>query len=195
MDLAHRERADLAATHRSVAEEVEGLGRMLDDLLYLARSDGGDLGGAAVGVDLGSLLQQEAGKLRRARVPVAVSAAPAAIVAGRTDQLVRAIRNLLDNAIRHASAQVASSVAAAGDVVRLVVEDDGPGVPAEDRERIFERFARLDEARSAATGGTGLGLAIVRDIIERHGGRVFVDPQHAVGARFVVELPVLGAAR
>jgi signal transduction histidine kinase len=71
---------------------------------------------------------------------------------------------------------------------RLVVSDDGPGIPASERERIFERFARLDDARSRATGGTGLGLAIVREIVERHGGSVSVDGVDR-GARFVVELP------
>ncbi len=192
VDLAHPERADLAATHRSVAEEVEGLGRMLEDLLYLARSDAGDLDRSATSVDVSELLEQEVARLGDARVPVTVSAAPVTTVGGRADQLARAIRNLLDNAVRHASAGVASSVAVADGAVRLVVEDDGPGIPAPDRERVFERFARVDEARSAATGGTGLGLAIVRDIVERHGGRVFVDPRHTDGTRFVVELPVSG---
>jgi signal transduction histidine kinase len=71
----------------------------------------------------------------------------------------------------------------------LAVADDGPGVPTADRERVFERFARLDEARSRDRGGTGLGLAIVRDIVERHGGCVFLDDAASDGATFVVRLP------
>lgn len=80
---------------------------------------------------------------------------------------------------------------AAPDTVTLVVEDDGPGVPPADRERIFERFTRLDDARSRANGmfgGTGLGLAIVKEIVDAHGGRVTVE-DGAAGARFVVTLP------
>lgn len=73
--------------------------------------------------------------------------------------------------------------------MELAVEDDGPGVPADQAERIFERFARLDDARSAGDGGTGLGLAIAREIVERHGGMLTLDRHHRSGARFVMRLP------
>jgi signal transduction histidine kinase len=69
------------------------------------------------------------------------------------------------------------------------VADDGPGIPEADRERVFERFTRLDAARGAGTGGTGLGLAIAREIVERHGGTIRVDPDRDDGARLVIELP------
>jgi signal transduction histidine kinase len=71
----------------------------------------------------------------------------------------------------------------------LTVADDGPGIPELERERVFERFARLDDARSADTGGTGLGLAITRDIVERHGGTITIDPDHRLGTRFRITLP------
>ncbi len=71
----------------------------------------------------------------------------------------------------------------------VAVEDDGPGIPAGEHERIFERFARLDEGRAASDGGTGLGLAIARDIVERHGGALTVDTAYTGGARFVITLP------
>ncbi len=98
------------------------------------------------------------------------------------------MRNLLDNAARHASSEVTVELRTNGDTVTLVVEDDGTGVAPADRERIFERFARVDDARSRPGGGTGLGLAIVREIVGRHAGRVAVEDGSS-GARFVVRLP------
>jgi signal transduction histidine kinase len=110
-------------------------------------------------------------------------------VVGDRDQLARAERNLADNAARHASSTVTFTVAEADGEAVLTAADDGPGIAAEDRERVFERFTRLDDARSAASGGTGLGLAITREIVERHGGRVTIDPDWPVGTRLVVVLP------
>ena len=76
-----------------------------------------------------------------------------------------------------------------GDSVQLIVDDDGPGIDRNDRERVFERFTRLDEARTRESGGSGLGLAIVRDLVERHGGTVRIDTAPIGGARFVVVFP------
>jgi signal transduction histidine kinase len=112
------------------------------------------------------------------------------VVAGDAAQLDRLLANLLDNAERHAATRVTVSLHAgpAGDVT-LAVSDDGPGIPAADRERIFDRFARLDEARTRSDGGTGLGLAIARDICRRHGGTLTVTAADGGGARFVASLP------
>ncbi|HVA75028.1 MAG TPA: HAMP domain-containing sensor histidine kinase [Acidimicrobiales bacterium] len=101
----------------------------------------------------------------------------------------RVVANLVDNAQRHAATHVTVAVTADGDWTELVVQDDGPGLAPTDRERVFERFTRLDEARSSDHGGAGLGLAIVKDIVARHGGTVgFVDCPR--GARVVVRLPL-----
>ena len=81
------------------------------------------------------------------------------------------------------------SVGTAGETAVVAVTDDGPGIPPEQRDEVFERFTRLDGARSAGDGGTGLGLAIVREVVEGHGGTIAVDPDHASGARLVVTLP------
>jgi two-component system OmpR family response regulator len=108
------------------------------------------------------------------------------------EELTRLVRNLLENAERHAASIIRVRLSASDGGVLLVVEDDGPGVPPEQRERIFDRFARVDDARTRATGGTGLGLAIVKSIAERYGGTVSVENATAVngqgGARFAVRL-------
>ena len=104
------------------------------------------------------------------------------------------MRNLLENAERHARTAVSVSLAHSGAFVILEVSDDGPGVPVEDRERIFDRFVRLDEARGRDAGGAGLGLAITREIVVAHGGEVAVAEAPGGGARFVVRLPAAGPA-
>jgi signal transduction histidine kinase len=90
--------------------------------------------------------------------------------------------------LHHARSTVVFGVSVVDDTVELVVEDDGPGIPAVDHERIFERFTRVDAARSRRAGGTGLGLAIVRDIVGRHGGTIGLDGG-APTTRFVVRIP------
>jgi len=109
-------------------------------------------------------------------------------VRGDGRQLRGLVRNLLDNAARHAASRVDVRLGSAGEVAELVVLDDGPGVLAADRERIFERFVRLDDARSRDSGGAGLGLAIVAAVAAHHGGRAEVRDV-AEGAAFVVSFP------
>jgi signal transduction histidine kinase len=101
------------------------------------------------------------------------------------------VRNLLDNAVRHAASTVAVSLReSTGGAIEFAVTDDGPGISAGDHERVFDRFVRLDTARTRHDGGTGLGLAITRDIVERHGGTIRIDDAGAdSGARFVVVFP------
>ena len=99
--------------------------------------------------------------------------------------------NLLDNAVRYASSQVIVELTADSTRAVLVVADDVPGIPPEDLERIFERFARLDDSRSRGSGGSGLGLAIARQIINSHGGSI-VPEKSFDGARFAVVLPFGG---
>jgi signal transduction histidine kinase len=102
--------------------------------------------------------------------------------------LERLLRNLLDNAVRHARSTVRVTVSESDGAVVLEVVDDGPGVARPDRERVFDRFVRLDEARARDAGGSGLGLTLVRDIAIRHGGTVRIEDSDA-GARFVARLP------
>jgi signal transduction histidine kinase len=102
-------------------------------------------------------------------------------------------RNLLDNALRHARSQVviALHVDAESNMVELTLDDDGPGIPSEDRERVFARFTRLDEGRARDAGGLGLGLSMVQTIVERHGGTVAIDDAPLGGARLTVRLPAV----
>jgi signal transduction histidine kinase len=111
-------------------------------------------------------------------------------VAGDAEQLERAVRNLLDNAVRHARDRITVTVEESDGAVELAVADDGPGIRSADAGRVFERFTRLDDARSAGDGGAGLGLAIARDIAERHGGTLTLRPGGGSGAQFVLVLPV-----
>jgi signal transduction histidine kinase len=190
VDLSHPPTADHTATHRSVLEEVGNLERLVEDLLHLARAEPtGTPGSFEVVVDLAELVEREARRYEGAGPEIDTRGLTPAAVHGDPAQLARMVRNLADNASRHAASRMRFETDQHDDVVALVVSDDGPGVPEADRDRVFERFARLDEARTSGTGGTGLGLAIVRDIVVRHGGTIRVDRSHDGGARFVVLLP------
>lgn len=187
--LAHPDAIDPLDTAREALDELERLRRLVDDLLVLARIDER---GQAIGqdsVDLRQLVLGVSERLSDARVPIFVPAGGPVTVKGNERALARVVWNLLDNAVRHADAIVTVRLGRYARSAELIVEDDGPGVPEADRERIFERFTRLDDARARDEGGTGLGLAIVREIVNAHKGSVRVDSAKP-GARFLVHLPL-----
>lgn len=195
--LLHPEGVDWAEVARGVLAEDERLAGIVDDLLTLARSDEQKTAPpplAPAGVV--AVVVAEAGRARRH--PVVVESPPpldAVTVGMGADDLTRVVRHLLDNAARHAQSSVRVAVEEGGaGLVRVVVDDDGPGVPPGERERIFERFGRLDEARSRDAGGAGLGLAVVRRLVGRVRGRVWVEDGPLGGARFVVEVPTASLA-
>ncbi|WP_432078846.1 sensor histidine kinase [Streptomyces sp. YPW6] len=183
---AHPDLLDLPG---AVADTVR-LQVLAADLLLLARLDAGEKPGGGT-VELGALVREEVSQRTGDRIAVAVEVPEDAAfeVDGSRGQLARVVGNLLDNAQRHAAASVAVSVAAEGRGVRVEVRDDGAGVPEAERERIFERFVRLDDARSRDDGGAGLGLAIARDVAARHGGTLTVHRAHEGGAAFRLWLP------
>ncbi|WP_097956497.1 MULTISPECIES: sensor histidine kinase [Streptomyces] len=183
---AHPELLDLPG---AVADTVR-LQVLAADLLLLARLDAGEKPGSAT-VELGALVREEVSQRTGDRIAVGVEVPQGGAfeVNGSRGQLSRVIGNLLDNAQRHAEGSVAVSVAADGRGVRVEVRDDGAGVPEDERERIFERFVRLDDARSRDDGGAGLGLAIARDVASRHGGTLTVDRAAEGGAAFRLWLP------
>ena len=171
--LAHPDGTSLEELAEVVLEEDVRLQQLVEDLLLLARMDEGSLVLSRAPVDLDDLLFEEAERARG--VYVDVSKVSAGRVSGDRRQLATLVRNLTDNAVRH-------------DVV-VAVEDDGNGIPSAARERIFERFVRLEEARDRDSGGSGLGLAIVAEIAELHGAKVSVGSGALGGARFEVHFP------
>jgi signal transduction histidine kinase len=192
LELTHPGLTDADETTRSVLAETVALQHLVEDLLHLARSDAGVEIYTEELIDLDDAVLREARRLgERGRVTVDVHQVAAVQVNGDAAHLGRAIRNLLDNAERHAASTVTISLSESTDAIRLIVRDDGDGVPVEQRDAIFERFTRLDDARSSVMGGSGLGLAITREIIERHNGTIqLADPVELdSGAVFVVDLP------
>jgi signal transduction histidine kinase len=181
-------RPERDALEAQLARESARLGGLVDDLLNLARLEASEAL-RRERVDITVLARQIASETRLGRTQVAidVKSAGGTIVAGDPDALGRALRNLLDNAVAatdgrgHIDVEVQRSDGA----VRTRVSDDGPGVPPDERERIFEGFVRLDDA---ARPGAGLGLAIVRRIAQQHGGEVSCDDA-ALGACFTLRLP------
>ncbi|MFJ5269421.1 sensor histidine kinase [Streptomyces sp. NPDC088358] len=176
---AHPELLDVTGA----VEDTVRLQRLAADLLLLARLDAGERP-SGTRFDLAALAREEVSR----RPGVTVEGASAEVVGSR-GQMARLLGNLLDNARRHARSRVAVALRTEGPWAVLEVADDGAGVPAADRERIFERFVRLDEARSRDDGGAGLGLAIARDVALRHGGTLTVGEARGGGALFTLRLP------
>ncbi|WP_396447987.1 sensor histidine kinase [Actinomadura sp.] len=172
---------------RSALADVQRLNDIVADLLELSRLDA-RTPQPVERLDLAELARREL-PLHGGRVPIEARLEPGVTVTGNGVRLNRVLGNLLNNAERHARSQVAVTVRRDGGDAVLEVEDDGPGVPAEARERVFERFARLPESRALDPHGTGLGLPIAREIAEIHGGslRIADSPR---GSRFVLRLPL-----
>ncbi|MEU9559713.1 sensor histidine kinase [Streptomyces fumanus] len=188
--LAYPDRTDWPATATTAARQTRRLQALAEDLLLLARLDTRAPGAGAAAVDLAALAARLTEQYPRTDRPLTLTcdgAAPA-YVRGNPDELERLLRNLVDNAVRHAAHRVQLTVRDEDDRTVLTVHDDGPGVPPEDAERVFERFVRLDDARSRDHGGTGLGLAIARDLAHRHGGTLTLTPR-TLGACFELRLP------
>jgi signal transduction histidine kinase len=171
--------------------DVDRLTMLVDDLLLLARADDAAATRQSTDVDVTELLSDVGSHYSGARIPVRI--APG--LAGRRLQtraprgdLTRALTNLVDNAVRHARTNVVLDASSVGHQVEVTVTDDGHGIPAEDRERVFDRFTRLDEARDRDSGGSGLGLPITRALLRRTGGDVRLEDA-APGLRAVVRLP------
>jgi signal transduction histidine kinase len=203
-DAAHELRSPIAslrtqldvATHlgeppavADLSVEVDRLGRLVSDLLLLARVDEDDPAlRRCEPVELGGLLAEVAAGRAGARVPVTATADTPQWTTGDPVALHRVVDNLVANAVRHAHSRVTLAVRRVADRVVFTVADDGPGIPEADRARVFDRFTRLDDARARDAGGTGLGLAIVRELVRIHGGTVTLGDA-APGLRVAVSLP------
>jgi signal transduction histidine kinase len=193
-----RQQAEVAAEHpettnvdelaRGVLAEDDRLQRLVEDLLLLARMD--ERAPEPEEVDLDDVVLAEADRLRgTTSILLDTTGVSAGRVRGDRASLERVVRNLLDNAARHARERAAIGVAELDGHVVLAVEDDGPGIDPGDRERALERFVRLDGARDRRTGGTGLGLSIVRDVTTAYGGSVELGDSSLGGLLVRIELP------
>jgi len=208
-DASHELRSPLATIHanadlletaglptapaRSVARiqrESVRMARLVEDLLLLARVDDRRLAIRRGDVDLDDLVyaERERVALEHPRLLVEGTIVPVR-VEGDPDALQRVLRNLVDNAVRHAAKTITIDVRTAGGMGEIIVGNDGPPIDACDRDRIFDRFVRLDDSRSREGGGTGLGLPIARDIVIAHGGVITVDDL-ADGAAMRIRLPL-----
>jgi signal transduction histidine kinase len=168
-------------------EDTVRLQELAADLLLLARLDAGEKPGETR-VDLAAFVREELSQRTRDRAEVRTDL-KSTEVAGSRSQLARVLGNLLNNAQRHADSRVTVTTRSDGAWAVLEVSDDGEGVPPGERERIFERFVRLDDARTRDEGGAGLGLAIARDVAARHGGTLVVREAPSGGALFELRLP------
>jgi signal transduction histidine kinase len=182
--LSHPHLADWPTVVKAALEDAERLQELTTDLLLLARLDADALDKQDT-VDLTAVVRREVSR----RGMVTLEADDHVLVPGRRAQLSRLLGNLLDNAERHAGTAVIVRLRG-GPAATLEVIDDGPGIPEADRERVFDRFTRLDEARTRAAGGAGLGLAIARRIATRHDGTLeATDAEGYRGIRFVATIP------
>jgi signal transduction histidine kinase len=163
---------------KSIDEEATTLARLVDDLQQLSLAEAGQLRLEVAEVRVAEIVE------RAAPAGVIVNVPPDLVVRGDARRLVQVVRNLVNNALVHAESRVEVRAARVKDRVEIRVIDDGPGVPAEHVERIFDRFYRVDDSRSRTTGGAGLGLAIARQLVELHGGRIWYERP-----AFVIALP------
>lgn len=181
-----RQRVDMLRRMERSLEDMRGL---VDELMAMGRLESAGVGELAP-VDVDALLA-DAKHLASdldAELVVEIEASEGRVHADRR-LLRRALHNLVTNAVRYAASRVRLGFRSDGDDVEFSVEDDGPGIPEADRERLFEAFARGDDSRDARLGGVGLGLAIVRQVAQAHGGRVWVESSTLGGARLVIRIP------
>jgi signal transduction histidine kinase len=169
--------------------EAVRMGSLVDQLLLLARSDAGTLPFLDHPVDLDDVLRDVMTSTPTDAISVRARRVEPVQVRGNAALLEQVLRNLVENAVRHAAGAVDLSLSSDGSTAVVTVDDDGPGIAPEDRAEVFHRFVRLDDSRDRSRGGVGLGLAIVAEIVRIHSGSVEVTESPAGGARFTVRLP------
>jgi signal transduction histidine kinase len=187
--LAHPEVAPWPIIAERAVEQSARLQKLIDQLLLLAKADEQQLAAKKQLVDIGVLLREVVASLPAHHLQIGVSAEPGLSTAGNPGHLQRLFRNLIENAVRHAHSAVAITAYVSGAEVRVEIDDDGPGIPATDRERVFDRFVRLDSSRDRRSGNSGLGLAIAGEIARAHRGRIAVATSPSGGAQLAVTLP------
>jgi signal transduction histidine kinase len=193
--LAHPDRVGPEQLAATVLAESLRLQHLVDDLLVLAHADEGAPALRCREIDLDDIVLDEARRLRAtATQRVTTAGVTACRLEGDDAALRRVVRNLADNAQRHARAEIAFSCMAVDGEAVVTVDDDGAGIAPAQRARVFERFVRLDDARSRDAGGTGLGLAVAAQLVAAHAGTITVVDSPLGGARFEVRLPTGSAS-
>ena len=191
ISITHPEKTAWHDVARDTLGDVERLQHLTDDLLLLARLDT-RYERPQQSVDLATIVTEATLAIRRRDLTVVTSGLDAPItIRGNIDQLRRMVRNLVHNAEEHARTEITVSLSITNGTAVLRIADDGPGIPENERERVFGRFVRLDTARTRDISGTGLGLAIVHDVVTDHDGRVTITQTIPQGATITVELPTL----
>jgi heavy metal sensor kinase len=180
-----------------VDEEVDGMGRLVERLLALARTDAEGVSLQPQATDLNALLAdlvEQTRSLAEAKgLELVVQIAPELTATVDPDAVTQVVLNLLDNALKYTSSgrvRLSAHLSRSGDSVQIAVSDSGPGIPAEHLPHIFDRFYRVDRARSRELGGAGLGLSIARDLVTAHGGEITVHSVPGEGSTFTVRLPL-----
>ena len=196
--LAAEDPEDRARLARRMLDEAHRVGNTIDDLLSLSRveaDEGTEWEPVALDIVIAEAAARAASAAEQRGIAIECRVDDRLSVRGDSRQLVSAVFNLLDNAVKYSDlgSSVVVSADQVGNWVELSVADRGPGIPSRDLDRIFERFYRVDRARSRETGGTGLGLAIVRHVATNHGGVVSVDSREGEGSKFTLRLPALPA--
>jgi signal transduction histidine kinase len=193
--LAHPDGAPWPEIARRAVRQSQRLETLVQQLLLLAKGDDHQLVARRGPVDLGDLVEEvRATSAVSAELDVAFDRRDAAVILGDSEPLSRMVRNILDNATRHARSRVTLSVLdVPPGLVHIEIADDGPGIAPEQRERVFDRFVRLEAGRDRASGSSGLGLAIAKEIADAHGGSITVDEAPLGGAHVRITLPRLSA--
>ncbi|BAX94378.1 sensor histidine kinase [Mycobacterium shigaense] len=186
---AHPELLDAELAVGTLLPEAHRMRALIEDLLLLARAYEQRLVLRNEPILLGDLAEVEATRAQRETGCEIYTDISSARLIGDPSAMGRVIRNLVENAVRHAKSRIDVRVSSRGGAAVLTVSDDGPGIAPADRGRVFERFVRLDEARARSGGGTGLGLAIVAEVVAAHGGRVTIDDRPGGGTAMTVTLP------
>jgi signal transduction histidine kinase len=186
--LAHPDMAPWPTIAERAAQQSARLEDLIQQLLLLAKADEHQLAVAQQPVDVGALLRDVVATTPAHDLDIDVDVTNGLSTVGNREHLQRLLRNVIDNAVRYARSRVLITATTTSDEVRVEIDDDGPGIPTADQERVFDRFVRLDHSRERGSGTAGLGLAIAREIALAHGGRILIDASSTGGTRMIINL-------
>ena len=193
--LAHPDKAPWPDIAQRAVRQSTRLEDLVGQLLLLARTDDRQLAAQREPIELDTLLREVRATTMTHHLDVEITATRDAVTTGNPKHLARMFRNILDNAIRYAEHRVVIAATSTAETIQVEISDDGPGIPVAERERVFDRFVRLDTSREHTTGSTGLGLAIAKEIATAHGATIAITEAPGGGTRVVITLPRAGSVR